>query len=222
MQREFVFDLVSYIGSTRPALRLGLGMPSEHFYKTRKYNLGLERAWSSLERGPVWSEQCFMFSSVWHDSSNFKYGKYFINVRTWKEHIIISGSFDAAQDQLFFLSTQWFPSKNWGILIILKYFQLPGSALRACEQAWEPTERERCQPPRTPTLISTQWSATPPPPSSSRAPGPPLPAAPTVTSLQVRQMPGVAVSPVNIDWDVAALGSGSLVLLPGDDTTRSR
>ena len=49
MQREFVFDLVSYIGSTRPALRLGLGMPSEHFYKTRKYNLGLETAWSRLE-----------------------------------------------------------------------------------------------------------------------------------------------------------------------------
>ena len=149
-----------------------------------------------------------MFSSVWHDSSNFKYGKYFINVRTWKEHIIISGSFDAAQDQLFFLSTQWFPSKNWGILIILKYFQLPGSALRVCEQAWEPTERERCQPPRTPTLISTQWSATPPPPSSSRAPGPPPPAAPTVTSLQVRQTPALQ-SPLLtlietlLPWEVA-------------------
>ena len=118
MQREFVFDLVSYIGSFRLGLGLGLGMPSEHFYQTRKYNLGLERAWSSLEPGPVWSEQCFMFSSVWHDSSNFKYGKYFINVRTWKEHIIISRSFDAAQNQLFFLSTQWFSSKNSTILIL--------------------------------------------------------------------------------------------------------
>ena len=81
MQREFVFDLVSYIGSFRLGLGLGLGMPSEHFYQTRKYNLGLETAWSCLEHGPVWSEQCFMFSSVWHDSSNFKYGKYFINKR---------------------------------------------------------------------------------------------------------------------------------------------
>ena len=194
MQREFVFDLVSYIGSIRLGLwlGLGLGMPSEHFYQTRKYNLGLETAWSCLEHGPVWSEQCFMFSSVWHDSSNFKYGKYFINVRTWKEHIIISGSFDAAQNQLFFLlSTQWFSSKNFKILImliiILKYFQLPGSGLRACEQAWEPTGREPSPPRRTPTLISTPWSATPPPPSSWRAPGPPPPAAPTATFLQVRK-----------------------------------
>ena len=164
MQREFVFDLVSYIGSFRLGLGLGLGMPSEHFYPTRKHNLGLETARSCLEPGPVWSEQCFMFSSVWHDSSNFKYGKYFINVRTWKEHIIISGSFDAAQNQLFFLSTQWFSSKKSPILI-LKYFQLPGSGPRVCEQAWEPTGRERSQPRPTPTLISTPWSATPPPPS---------------------------------------------------------
>ena len=118
MQREFVFDLVSSIGSFRLGLGLGLGMPSEHFYPTRKHNLGLETARSCLEPGPVWSEQCFMFSSVWHDSSNFKYGKYFINVRTRKEHIIISGSFDAAQNQLFFLSTQWFSSKNSTILIL--------------------------------------------------------------------------------------------------------
>ena len=98
--------------------------------------------------------------------------------------------------------------RNINNIKILKYFQLPGSALRVCEQAWEPTERERCQPPRTPTLISTQWSATPPPPSSSRAPGPPPPAAPTVTSLQVRQTPALQ-SPLLtlietlLPWEVA-------------------
>ena len=135
---------------------------------------------------------------------------------------------------IFSLWTQWFSSKNSEILI-LKYFQLPDSGPRACEQAWEPTGRERSQPRPTPTLISTPWSATPPPPSSSQAPGPPPPAAPTVIFLQVRKkprrwsLPGptgcnlltliemfLRVADPALPWEMRFS-----VLLSGDDTTRS-
>lgn len=94
-------------------------------------------------------------------------------------------------DHLMQLSLQYFFSDENCFI-----FQLPDSGPRVCEQAWGPTERGLCRPRPTPTLISTQWSATPPPPSSSPAPGPPPPAGPTVTSPQVRH--GVRVSLIGL------------------------